>query len=611
MVSAARSGGSPAVALRLAGHPVPGTAALALLDDVASLDERADRARPLVLGDVGARQQVRLPEGRARRPQRREDLLLAVRGVAHPGAGGARPGGGWGRRDVVASCVESDHGTSRGVERALGDLHDALVVREEQDLGAGAQVAERVQRRLGPPVVEVHEHVVEDHGERFGRLGGLVLERGEPQRQVELVPRAVAQCGHRAELPVRPHREEHLAVAVGVGGAVAGVAVLWFCLCKLDLGEVPATSCQLACVVGVAAACDIGREDSGLIAAVLMGLALANMRAFDVPARRPFFENLVQLIIGVLFVSISATVTPQSLRHLLLPTLGLVAVLVLVTRPLVAFLATSRTDMTRAERQFTGWMAPRGIIAAATASTFGAGLAARHVGGAARILPVTFLVIAMTVVLYGLTAVPVARRLGVIRSGRARPLLVGGASWVIDLARVLRQAGLDVLMWAASPEQRDQIRQAAFELAPGELLSSVIGEGAALEGITSVLLLTDEDDFNALAAMVLAGGAGPPVYRLGPRQPGHGVVAPRTAAETLFGTLTRYEVAERYAAGARMSLAPAPGTILPGAEVLFLITPDRVLIPATGSRAREPTSADTLVILRTREGLEPDARGGA
>ena len=77
-----------------------------------------------------------------------------------------------------------------------------------------------------------------------------------------------------------------------------------------------------------------------------MGLAAANLRGFDIPARRPFLETLVQLIIGVLFVSISATVTPVSLRHLVLPTLGLVAVLVLATRPLVAFLATIRTDLT-------------------------------------------------------------------------------------------------------------------------------------------------------------------------------------------------------------------------------------------------------------------------
>jgi NhaP-type Na+/H+ or K+/H+ antiporter len=122
-------------------------------------------------------------------------------------------------------------------------------------------------------------------------------------------------------------------IGVGLAGGVAGTALLWLLLRRLRLGEVLGTTAQLAAVIAVAAACDVIRDDAGLIAAIFMGLALANRRGFDIPARRPFFETLVQLIIGVLFISISATVTPQSLRHLLLPTLAMVAVLVLVARP--------------------------------------------------------------------------------------------------------------------------------------------------------------------------------------------------------------------------------------------------------------------------------------
>jgi NhaP-type Na+/H+ or K+/H+ antiporter len=107
-----------------------------------------------------------------------------------------------------------------------------------------------------------------------------------------------------------------ISVGIGLAGAVIGVALLWLLLRELRLGEVLGTSAQLACVVGVAAACDIAREDAGLLAAVVMGLAVANIHGFDVPARRLFLETLVQLIIGVLFVSISATVTPASLSHL-------------------------------------------------------------------------------------------------------------------------------------------------------------------------------------------------------------------------------------------------------------------------------------------------------
>ncbi|MEV7852994.1 hypothetical protein [Streptomyces sp. NPDC088183] len=92
-------------------------------------------------------------------------------------------------------------------------------------------------------------------------------------------------------------------------------------------------------------------------------------------------------------------------------------------------------------------LAPRGMVAAATASTFSATLVAQGVAGAGdgdgdgdgaeRILPATFVVIVATVTLYGLTAFPVARRLGVLRPARSRPLLVGGAPWAVDLGRAL------------------------------------------------------------------------------------------------------------------------------------------------------------------------------
>jgi hypothetical protein len=356
-----------------------------------------------------------------------------------------------------------------------------------------------------------------------------------------------------------PLAEFMLSVAIGVAAAAVGVAVLWLCLCKLDLDDVLSTTAQLACVIGVAAVCDTIRDDAGLIAAILMGLAVANLRAFDAPAKRPFFETLVQLIIGVLFVSISATVTPESLQHIVLPTLGLVAALVLVTRPLVAFLATIRTELTPGQRAFIGWMAPRGIVAAATATTFGATLAADHVGGASKILPVTFLVIVATVALYGLTAVPVARRLGVTRPAVSRPLLIGGDPWVIDLALAFRVGGLEVVMWAPSRDQRTQIQQAALELAPGEQLASAIGQNAELEGITAILLLTDEDHYNALAAATLAGDSSTPVYRLAPSPD---AVAPYVPGDTLFApALDRLALTARYTAGARITTQPADGAI--------------------------------------------------
>ncbi|MCX5336482.1 MULTISPECIES: sodium:proton antiporter [unclassified Streptomyces] len=389
-----------------------------------------------------------------------------------------------------------------------------------------------------------------------------------------------------------------LSLIVGlVGGAVA-TAVLWLTLRTLRLGETLGTLAQLATVITVSAVCDVVRDDTGLIAAIVAGLAVTNIRGFDIPSRRPFFETLAQLIIGLLFVSISASVPPASVTPVLLPALGLIALLVLVVRPVIAFASTTRSGLTIEERAFIGWMAPRGIVAAATASAFAAGLVEQGEPGASRILPVTFLVIVGTVVLYALTAAPVARRLGIVEPGGHRILLVGGEPWVVDLGRTLQSAGLDVLMWAGGDAERERIGAAGIELATGDLLATATNPGARLEGVTAVFLATDDDDFNALAAVVMQDSVEGPVYRVGPPHGGHGVVAPYTGGDILFGTaLVRHVLAARYELGARFVIRPGSAPLPEGHDTLFVVRADRRLEPVTDKRQVIPGEGDQVVLL--------------
>ncbi|MFD8544881.1 cation:proton antiporter [Streptomyces sp. NPDC059649] len=396
-------------------------------------------------------------------------------------------------------------------------------------------------------------------------------------------------------------------LALGVAGGIVGAALLWFTLRRLRLGETLGTLTQLATVVVVAAGCDMVFDDTGLIAAVVTGLIVANLPGFEMPARRPFFETLVQLIIGLLFIAISATVTPESLVPVLLPTLALLAVLVLLVRPLVALLSTAGTELAAPERAFLGWMAPRGIVAASTATTFSASLTAAGLRGAGTILPVTFLVIVGTVVLYGLTARPVAGALGVAHPARARPLLVGGDPWVIDLARSLRAAGLDVLMWAGPAQQRERIGAAGIELAAGELMAAATDPQARLEGVTAAFLLTDDDDFNALASIVLRDSVDGPVHRIGPPPDGRGVVAPYTAGDTLFGAgLPRHALVARHGQGARFHVQPGSVPPPPGYETLFVVRRDGRLEPVTEAAPVTAEDGDTLILLGPASSTDTD-----
>jgi hypothetical protein len=90
-----------------------------------------------------------------------------------------------------------------------------------------------------------------------------------------------------------------------------------------------------------------------------------------------------------------------------------------------------------------------------------------------------------------------------------------------------------------------------------------------------VLLLTGEDDFNALASMTLRDSVDGPVYRVAAPRDSHGVVSPYTADDVLFGaSLTRSAINGRHHNGARILTLPEPGgehhAVPDGHDLLFV-----------------------------------------
>src|SRR5215207_110633 len=98
-----------------------------------------------------------------------------------------------------------------------------------------------------------------------------------------------------------------------------GAPALWLLLREVHRHEprmvVPAT---LMVVVAAVVAADLIREDAGLLAAVLMGVVVGNQRSIDISRSLfEFEETLVQLLIGVLFVLVAASVSPDEVRSVL------------------------------------------------------------------------------------------------------------------------------------------------------------------------------------------------------------------------------------------------------------------------------------------------------
>lgn len=204
-------------------------------------------------------------------------------------------------------------------------------------------------------------------------------------------------------------------ILVGVIAALLGVALFVLGGRLVRGNALLGTQVILGSVIVTAAIANYVANETGLIAALLMGLAaprVAQHFGASLDDANPFFNAVVAIGIGVLFISIAALVPAGDLVSILLPTLAMALVLIIVVRPFVAVISTMRSDLTKQERTFIAWMDPRGIVAAATASSIGASLIALKLPGAEQLLPATFVIIAVTVGVYGLTAVPVASALG-------------------------------------------------------------------------------------------------------------------------------------------------------------------------------------------------------
>ena len=394
-----------------------------------------------------------------------------------------------------------------------------------------------------------------------------------------------------------------LDLALGAAVAAVGAPALWLLLREVHRSAprmvVPAT---LMLVVAVVVTADLIREDAGLVSAMVLGLVVANQRSIDVSRSLFEFEQtLVQLLIGVLFVLVAASVSPSEVRSVMPEALVLVVAMLLVVRPAVVALSMLRSSFTMPERAFVAWMAPRGIVAGATASAFGPALAANGVAGADNVLPIVFVAIFGTVLVYGLSATWVARKLGVSGLGRRLMLIVGGHSWAREIAVALRHSGVAVRMWVGPLEQQQAARDADIDADRGRIMVDAISRESELEEVTDALLLTASDDFNTLAAAELRDELGyRHVHRIAPH-PGDLTLLPPAREAGIFAnrSLTFAELDRRFAAGARIVTRAGPrppdgeGT---SAELpLFAVAPDGQLTVAADGRELRVRPGDSMV----------------
>ncbi|MBT1445991.1 sodium:proton antiporter [Shewanella sp. JM162201] len=289
-------------------------------------------------------------------------------------------------------------------------------------------------------------------------------------------------------------------LALGFGfGAAMGYVVGWV-LRKDLLPHYLRNTAVLTVMLGTFVGSNLLQEESGLLTVTVMGIWLANMRGVDIADILEFKETLTVLLISALFILLAARLDSSAMLDLGWGGIGVLAVTMLVARPLCVWISGIGTSLTSREKWFLSWMAPRGIVAAAVSSLFAIKLEEQGVPGAEKIVPLVFTIIIGTVVIQSLTAGTWARILKVKAEPAQGLLMFGASAFSREFAKQLKAKNIKVIL---ADTNWDNIRLARMDNIPvyfGNPASEHAETYLDLTGIGRVLIVSPYRQLNPLVS---------------------------------------------------------------------------------------------------------------
>jgi NhaP-type Na+/H+ or K+/H+ antiporter len=349
-----------------------------------------------------------------------------------------------------------------------------------------------------------------------------------------------------------PLDETLLRTGIGVATALALGSVSGWLLGRAFLaGKVPEYlkgALALATAIGVYTLANLVLEEAGLIAATVLGIVLGNMNLPSIGEIRRFKEYIGILLVSGVFLLLTADLDPQIMAAMDWRSLLLVVTVIVVVRPAAVWLSTIGAGMPWQERALVGWIAPRGVVAAAVAGVFGPALAERGFAGAEQLLPLVFSLILLTVILHGLSLGWLARRLDLSAQRRGGLIIAGATAWSTGLAKALHEREIPVILVDSAWHRLRSARLAGVTVYFGELLSEHAEYALELGAYSTLLASSNNDAYNALVCAHFAPELGTQrVFQLAAgetaeaRRP-----APAARGRTAFANRAQYDELQRH-----------------------------------------------------------------
>jgi len=289
-------------------------------------------------------------------------------------------------------------------------------------------------------------------------------------------------------------------VRLGVGGAIGaafGALLTWLLKNPRWVGLELKNLTALAGVLTAYGLAEALLSESGIMAAVVMGLVVQRGAIPEEHRLRRFKEQLTLLAISLLFVLLASDLPLGTVKEALVPGLLVALILLAVVRPLSVMLSLVGTELDLKERLFLASMAPRGIVAASVASLFSLALPEGE-----RLLALVFITIFASVAAASLLGPLLARALGLASFAGRLALVVGAGGLGRTVARLLVEAGREVVLLDRNPQKVREARRERLPVLRGNALDEDTLQSAGADDAGTLLATTPNPEVNLLVAQL-------------------------------------------------------------------------------------------------------------
>ena len=237
--------------------------------------------------------------------------------------------------------------------------------------------------------------------------------------------------------------------------------------------------------------------ESGIVAVTAAGLVVGNMKTHIHRELREFEEQMTVLLIGMLFILLAADVRLIEVTELGWGGIITVTILVCVLRPLNVYIGTMGSNLNLRQKALLSWIAPRGIVAAAVASLFALELEKHGVDGS-QLRAMVFSLIAVTVLLSGLTGSLAAQFLGLKRPENVGWVILSANNLSRSLAKVLIESGEEVICIDQNPKACRRAEEEGIKVIYGNGLDEKTLLRAEIDTRMGAMGLSSNEEVNLL-----------------------------------------------------------------------------------------------------------------